>query len=219
MPGAGPALSGGCDGGTAVPEVNSRARYAFICYAREDAAQVDMLQRDLETAGIRVWRDTKELWPGDDWQARINEAIDRESFVFIACFSRQGLSRARSYQNRELLQAVEQLRERPPGDQWFIPVRLDDCEVPDYDLGGGRTMASLGSTDLFDDRRDEQATWLVQTVLRNFRRQRPAAPGTRWAGCGPAKRGQSPPASCSPSARASCCQSCSARPARPDRSA
>jgi glycine cleavage system regulatory protein len=32
--------------------------HAFISYVREDSLKVDMLQRALETAGVRVWRDT-----------------------------------------------------------------------------------------------------------------------------------------------------------------
>jgi hypothetical protein len=38
---------------------------AFISYVREDAASVDWIQRTLEARGIRVWRDTQDLWPGD----------------------------------------------------------------------------------------------------------------------------------------------------------
>jgi DNA-binding transcriptional LysR family regulator len=46
------------------------AGYAFISYVREDASRVDQIQRRLEAAGIRVWRDTRELWPGEDWGKR-----------------------------------------------------------------------------------------------------------------------------------------------------
>jgi len=48
---------------------------------------VNRLQSILEAAGIRVWRDTKDLWPGDDWEARIREAIRDNALVFVACFS------------------------------------------------------------------------------------------------------------------------------------
>src|SRR5579863_3164965 len=46
------------------------ASRVFISYVREDAAAVDRLQRRLEVAGIRVWRDTADLSPGEDWAAR-----------------------------------------------------------------------------------------------------------------------------------------------------
>ena len=38
--------------------------HVFISYVREDSAPVDRLQRALEHAGILVWRDTLDLWPG-----------------------------------------------------------------------------------------------------------------------------------------------------------
>src|SRR5579863_4637498 len=46
------------------PILKQSAGHAFISYAREDSAEADWLQRRLEAAGIRVWRDTEELWPG-----------------------------------------------------------------------------------------------------------------------------------------------------------
>jgi hypothetical protein len=64
---------------------------AFVSYVREDARRVDQLQQALETAGIPVWRDTADLWPGEDWQAKIRQAITANALVFIACFSGRAL--------------------------------------------------------------------------------------------------------------------------------
>ena len=63
------------------------AGHAFISYVREDSPRVDRLQRALEAAGVRVWRDTADLWPGEDWRAKIRQAIVDGALVFIACFS------------------------------------------------------------------------------------------------------------------------------------
>jgi len=112
------------------------AGHAFLSYVREDSAQVDRLQRALQKAGIPVWRDKSDLWPGEDWKAEIREAITDNALVFIACFSSSSLARVKSYQNEELVLAVEQLRLRAPEQPWLIPVRFDDCAVPDRDLGG-----------------------------------------------------------------------------------
>ena len=140
--------------------------YAFISYVREDARQVDALQQILEAAGITVWRDTANLWPGQDWKAEIRRAIGEDAFVFIACFSQAALSRGRSYQNDEFLSAIEELRRRRPGTPWLIPVRFDDCEIPDWDIGGGRTLRSLQSADLFGDQYDRSARRLIETIQR-----------------------------------------------------
>ncbi len=140
------------------------AGHAFISYVREDSLEVDRLQRVLESEGIRVWRDTAELWPGQDWRARIREAITGDALVFIACFSRNSLARERSYQNEELTLAISQLRSLRPGVPWLIPVRFDECDIPDLELGGGRTLNSIQRADLFGDRYDQAASRLVRVV-------------------------------------------------------
>jgi hypothetical protein len=149
-----------------VSESNELAGHAFISYVREDSSEVDALQQALEGAGVRVWRDTSDLWPGEDWRARIQEAITRNALVFIACFSQRSAAREESYMNEELTLAIEQLRLRRPGVPWLIPVRFDDCDIPDVDLGRGRTMASLQRSDIFGNRRDEAVSRLVAAVIR-----------------------------------------------------
>jgi WD40 repeat protein len=149
-----------------VDEADQRIGHAFVSYVREDAEHVDSLQQVLEAAGIKVWRDTADLWPGQDWKTEIRHAIGADTLVFVACFSRAGLARDRSYQNAELALAIEELRYHRPDTPWLIPVRFDDCKIPDLDLGGGRTLRSLQSSDLFGDQYDRNAKRLVQTIQR-----------------------------------------------------
>jgi len=149
------------------------AGHAFLSYARDDSSQVDGLQSELEAAGVKVWRDTAELWPGQDWRAEIREAITGNAVVFIACFSSRSVAREASYQNEELLLAIEQLRLRQPGHPWFIPVRFDDCHVPDLELGGGRTLASIQRVDLFGPDRRAAIRRLVSVVTWHLGEQTP----------------------------------------------
>jgi WD40 repeat protein/transcriptional regulator with XRE-family HTH domain len=148
-----------------------QAGHAFISYVREDSYRIDQLQQALEAAGIPVWRDTDDLWPGEDWRAKIRQAITDDALVFIACYSRASLSRRRSYQNEELVLAIEQLRQRRPDDPWLIPVRLDVCEIPDLDLGGGRRLASIQRADLFGDRYGQELAKLIAAVSRILGRE------------------------------------------------
>jgi hypothetical protein len=113
-----------------------------------------------------VWRDTADLWPGEDWRVKIRRAITDNALVFLACFSNRSIVRQKSYQNEELLLAIEQLRLRRPDDIWLIPVRFDNCEIPDRDIGGGRTLGSIQRVDLFDDKRDIGIARLLTAVLR-----------------------------------------------------
>jgi hypothetical protein len=140
--------------------------HVFISYAREDAAGADYLQRLLESAGIVVWRDTADIWPGEDWRAAIRRAISDDALAFLACFSTASVRRTKSYQTEELILATEELRQRRADQSWLIPVRLDDCEIPDYQLSAGRTLASIHRADLFGDRRAQEGARLVAAVRR-----------------------------------------------------
>lgn len=162
--------------------------HVFISYVREDSAGADRLQRILEQAGLPVWRDTAQLWPGQDWRSEIRHAIADDALIFLACFSSSSVSRATSYQNEELTLAIEQVRLRPADRSWLIPVRLDDCQIPHRDLGGGRTLASIQRADLFGDSNDRNATRLVEAIRRILGHQaRPAhnpTSGSEPAGLG-----------------------------------
>jgi hypothetical protein len=160
------------------------AGHAFISYVREDSHRVDQLQLALQAAGIQVWRDTTSLRPGQDWRVNIRRAITDGALVFIVCFSQAGLSRATSYQNEELLLAVEQLRLRSAGDAWLIPVRFDDCVIPDLDLGGGRTLASIQRSDLFGADIADGTARLVSAVLQILRHD-PGTPASMGAQSAP----------------------------------
>lgn len=142
--------------------------HAFISYVREDAAKVDRLQAALEAAGVRVWRDTSDLMPGEDWRANIRHAITDDALVFITCFSRNSLARSRSYQSEELVLAVQEMRRRRPDKPFLIPVRFDDCEIPDWDIGAGRTLASIQGADLFGEAAERNLVRLTKAVRQTL---------------------------------------------------
>jgi hypothetical protein len=149
-------------------EADDRTGVAFVSYSRDDSARVDVLVAALQAAGVRVWRDTADLWPGEDWRAQIRAAITRKAFVFIACFSAASLARATSYQNEELALAIDEMRLRPAGLVWLIPVRLTQCQIPDLDLGAGRTLSSIQHADLFGPGASAALDRLVASVRRSL---------------------------------------------------
>jgi hypothetical protein len=53
--------------------------------------------------------------------------------------------------NEELLIAIESLRKRPQDTSWFIPARLDNCDIPKIKIGGGRYISDIQSLDFFED--------------------------------------------------------------------
>ena len=144
------------------------AGHAFISYVREDSQDVDLLQQALEAAGVRVWRDTAELWPGENWRIKIRDAITHDALVFIACFSSRSVARQRSYQNEELHLAIDQMRLQRPDVPWLIPIRFDDCDVPDVPIGAGHSLASIQRADLFGKDSEKNTAKLVGAVLRTL---------------------------------------------------
>ncbi|GAA3464228.1 toll/interleukin-1 receptor domain-containing protein [Saccharothrix longispora] len=160
-------------------EVRRPPGHAFISYVREDTARADRLQRALEAAGVNVWRDTRDLWPGQDWKIEIRRAISADSLVFLACFSEVSEKRQISYQHEELNQAVEQMRMRRPGHPWIIPVRFAECTLPPFDLGAGKSLESLQRIDLFEENWDEGIAQLVRVVVYALESERPSRLLTR----------------------------------------
>lgn len=150
---------------------------AFISYVREDSRRVDRLEKFLEANDVPVWRDTHDLRPGEDWHAKIREAIAADSLAFVACFSKNSEARQRSYQRDELLLAIEQFRIRPPESPYILPIRFDDCAIPDLDIGAGRTLNSLHHVDLFGRQWQASAERLLEGIRHVLR---PAPSTRRW---------------------------------------
>lgn len=58
----------------------------FVSYSEQDAAVADVVCRDLEATGIRVWMAPRDVIPGMSWRDAIVEAINR-SRVMVVIFS------------------------------------------------------------------------------------------------------------------------------------
>jgi hypothetical protein len=169
--------------------------HAFISYVHEDSDDVDALCIFLEAAGIQVWRDRDQLWPGEEWKIQIRRAIQRDALAFIACFSENTAMRAKSYQNEELVLAVSEYRLRPPGRPWLFPVRFSDVDMPEFDLGAGKTLDALQRTDLFGAARESGLARLALSISRVIAPQQlssnpapPAKPSTSDIGKAAATR-------------------------------
>ena len=122
----------------------------FISYVRENKEAVDRLHDALTLWGINVWIDWRRLEPGDLWEHEIRQAIQEGAF-FISCFSKEYNNRVDTYMNQELGVAIEVLNKRSFNQKWYIPVKLNECEIPDYDIGRGVTLRSFHYVDLSEN--------------------------------------------------------------------
>jgi hypothetical protein len=115
----------------------------FIAYAAEDASVVDRLCDRLEAEGFDAWLDRRKLLPGQNWPLTILRAINSADF-FIACLTRRSVAKRGTFQT-ELRHALECAARLPVDDLFFLPVRLDECRVPE------RIAGELQFVDLFPD--------------------------------------------------------------------
>jgi formylglycine-generating enzyme required for sulfatase activity len=101
----------------------------FLCYASEDQAQVEAVYSRLRALDFRPWMDKIDLLPGQQWQQEIPRALRASDFIMIF-FSQHSVSK-RGYVQREFKLALDALQEMPEGMIHAIPVRLDDCVIPE----------------------------------------------------------------------------------------
>jgi len=96
----------------------------------------------------------------------------------MACFSKQYVNRRTTVMNTELGIAINELGKRRRDQTWFIPIRLDDCEVPDWSIGPGETLRDLQYVDLFRNWPDGMRR--ILTVLTPFASAEYSAEAKRW---------------------------------------
>jgi hypothetical protein len=123
---------------------------AFISYVRENSEIIDRLADDLRSYGIKVWVDRDDIVPGQYWKDAIREAIHNGAY-FIACFSQQLHKRQETYAHDELRLAIDRLRKMPRNRVWFIPVLIDDTDIPLHRISDDETLRDINAVRLFDD--------------------------------------------------------------------
>jgi HEAT repeat protein len=124
--------------------------HVFISYVHDNEKEVQRLCEELTKCGVKVWLDRNDIQPGIRWEQAIRRAIQNGAF-FIACFSREYNERVETYMNKELIWAINRLQEFSNNRAWFIPIKLNECEIPDLDIGIGQTLEALEYVELYKD--------------------------------------------------------------------
>jgi len=122
----------------------------FLAHASEDKLQVRDLYDRLEERGFAPWLDEIDLIPGQIWTDEIPKAI-ADAGVFLAFLSNRSVGKLGYVQN-EFRRALVAFGERPPGSIFLIPVRLDDCTVPDLRIAELElSLQHIQWVDLFEE--------------------------------------------------------------------
>lgn len=114
----------------------------FISYAREDVEPVTQLYDKLTAAGFEPWLDMKNLVGGEQWEHAIKKAI-RQSDFFLACLSGCSVTK-RGFLQKEIREALDLWQEKLDDDIYLIPVRLEECQLPE-------NLCKFHRIDLFDE--------------------------------------------------------------------
>jgi len=128
-------------------ETDMSKKNVFLSYCHHNQAEVKRLHDDLIAAGEAVWWD-QDILGGQDWKFEIRRAM-KNSFAVVLCLSQESQARKTTGIYPEALDAIEAYRLYSPGSIFLIPVRLSDCEIPDLEIDGTRTLDRLQHVDLF----------------------------------------------------------------------
>jgi len=101
----------------------------FLCHSSGDKPAVRDLYEALQRDGFDPWLDEENLLPGQDWNYEITKAV-RGSDVVLVCLSDSSVTKA-GYVQKEMKFALDVADEQPEGAIFIIPVKLEECDVPD----------------------------------------------------------------------------------------
>ncbi len=99
----------------------------FISHSHKDRTAVDRIVSRLEEDGHEVWVDWLKLQPGDNFQERILEALERAD-VLIVVISENSF-RSEAVQREFSTIAFQQISKN---ERRIIPIRIDQSAVPSY---------------------------------------------------------------------------------------
>jgi CheY-like chemotaxis protein len=140
----------------------------FLSYAGPDAERVKAIYEKLAATEFTPWMAAVDIRVGEAWEYAIEQAINRSDF-FIACLTNNSLKRG--YLQQEIRRALEIWRRMLQSDIFLLPVRLEQCTVPE-------SLASFQRADLFLPGGWERLIASLEEGMRrrNETRQQPREP-------------------------------------------
>jgi len=109
--------------------INNSSIRVFLCHASNDKFFVRELYKKLIKNKFDVWFDEEQLLPGQNWDKEIQNAV-RLADVAIICLSSQSVTKE-GYIQKEIKVALDIADEKPEGAIFIIPIRIEDCAVPE----------------------------------------------------------------------------------------
>lgn len=101
----------------------------FISYAREDFEFAKDFYEHLEINNFKPWMDKKKLLVGQKWEVQIMNELRLSDFIIIL-LSKTSVAK-RGFVQREFKYALKYAEEKLNTDIYILPIKIDDCEVPE----------------------------------------------------------------------------------------
>src|ERR1044071_7148836 len=101
----------------------------FLCHASVDKPVVRELYGRLVADGIQPWLDERDILPGQDWRYEISRAVKKADAI-VVCLSNVSVTRE-GFVQKEIKDALNVADEKPEGTIFIIPLRLEECPIPD----------------------------------------------------------------------------------------
>lgn len=101
----------------------------FLCHSSFDKPMVRKLHKRLTKEGFDVWLDESRLVGGQDWETEIKKAV-KTSHIVLVCLSKSSVNKV-GFIQKEIRYALDIAQEHPDEDIYIIPLRLEDCIVPE----------------------------------------------------------------------------------------
>jgi len=122
----------------------------FVSYARPDLHGASAIVNLLRDAGVRTWFDKKDLKGGQKREDVVTQKIGDASLVLV-CLSTTAADHG-GFFHEEIEFAVREAMNLPKRKVFIVPVRFNDCAIPDklHHLHAVDLFASSGSYNLLN---------------------------------------------------------------------
>ena len=145
----------------------SRKLRIFLCHASQDKPTVRKLYKWLASEQwIEPWLDKENLLAGQNFDREIRKAL-RDMDAIIICLSKISVTKE-GYVNKEIRRILDIAKEKPEGEIYVIPLRLDDCNT------SFEQLKKLHWLDYFAPKAHENLLKSLQTRAKTLKIEVPA---------------------------------------------
>jgi hypothetical protein len=115
----------------------------FVSYSSNDKVKVTRLVRAIESAGIKVWFDEDQIFPGDDFIEKMRVGVNECTYYLLCLSPSFDKKPPQSWVKHEFRMAM--LKENKEAENCIIPVRIKSGGGIPAEIGG-RAYADLSTT-------------------------------------------------------------------------